>query len=122
MEVGVLMSFFGARKQTYGTRQPRAAMLASVLFTCLGKVKGQPAPAPTVPDYSFYICLLTFTLALGVTIGFGMFMTLWAIMSQNNAIATEEIVAEAKAMGEHPGWGCRAIGRRRNVPATIPKD
>eukprot|EP00959_Pyramimonas_sp_CCMP1952_P011229 235193-Pyramimonas_sp.AAC.1 len=68
MEAGVLLSFFGARKHTYGARQPRAAMLASVLFTCLGKVKGQPTPTPTMPDYSFYIGLLTFTLVLGRTI------------------------------------------------------
>eukprot|EP00959_Pyramimonas_sp_CCMP1952_P202449 4233532-Pyramimonas_sp.AAC.1 len=68
MEAGALLSFFGARRHTYGTRQPRAAMLASVLFTCLGKVKGQPTPTPTMPDYSFYICLLTFTLVLGMTI------------------------------------------------------
>eukprot|EP00959_Pyramimonas_sp_CCMP1952_P062691 1310721-Pyramimonas_sp.AAC.1 len=37
MELGVLLSFLGAHKHTYGTRQPHAAMLASVLFTCLGE-------------------------------------------------------------------------------------
>eukprot|EP00959_Pyramimonas_sp_CCMP1952_P327391 6854046-Pyramimonas_sp.AAC.1 len=67
MEAGVLLSF-GAGKHTCGTRQPHTAMLASVLFTCLGKVKGQPTPTPTRQDYSFYICLLTFTLVLGMTI------------------------------------------------------
>ncbi|CAK0816749.1 unnamed protein product [Prorocentrum cordatum] len=71
---------------------------------------GQPTPTPTVPGYSFYICLLAFTLVLGVTIGFGIFTALWTIKRQNDMIATEEHVAEAKAMGEHPGWGGRMIG------------
>eukprot|EP00959_Pyramimonas_sp_CCMP1952_P400654 8395166-Pyramimonas_sp.AAC.1 len=61
MEAGALLAFFGARKRSYGAK-PRAAMLASVMFTCFGKVKGQPAPTPRVPDYSFYVCLLTFAL------------------------------------------------------------
>eukprot|EP00959_Pyramimonas_sp_CCMP1952_P391511 8204673-Pyramimonas_sp.AAC.1 len=25
-------------------------------------------------------------------------------------------------MGEHPGWGGRALGRRRNIPPAIPED
>eukprot|EP00959_Pyramimonas_sp_CCMP1952_P275866 5766086-Pyramimonas_sp.AAC.1 len=37
METGVLLAFFGAKKHNFGTRQPRAAMLASVLMTCLGR-------------------------------------------------------------------------------------
>ncbi|CAK0832586.1 unnamed protein product [Prorocentrum cordatum] len=48
-------------------------------------------------DGSFYICLLTFTLVIGMTIGFGIFMVLWTILRQNNAIATQEGAAEAKA-------------------------
>eukprot|EP00959_Pyramimonas_sp_CCMP1952_P324364 6789066-Pyramimonas_sp.AAC.1 len=75
-----------------------------------------------MPDYSFYVCLQTFTLVFGMTIGVGIFVTLWATMRQNTAMATEESVAEAKVMGEHPGWGGRMLGRRRNIPPTIPED
>eukprot|EP00959_Pyramimonas_sp_CCMP1952_P361377 7568217-Pyramimonas_sp.AAC.1 len=49
-------------------------------------------------------------------------MTLWAILKQNNAIANEESAAEAKAVGEHPGWDGRVLARRRNIPPTIPED
>eukprot|EP00959_Pyramimonas_sp_CCMP1952_P075240 1572407-Pyramimonas_sp.AAC.1 len=37
VEAGALLAFLGARKHSNGPRQPRAAMLASVLFACLGK-------------------------------------------------------------------------------------
>eukprot|EP00959_Pyramimonas_sp_CCMP1952_P319148 6677771-Pyramimonas_sp.AAC.1 len=48
MKAGALLAFFWAHKRSYGAWQPRAAMLASVLFTCLGKIKGQPTHTP--PD------------------------------------------------------------------------
>eukprot|EP00959_Pyramimonas_sp_CCMP1952_P178724 3735720-Pyramimonas_sp.AAC.1 len=46
MEAGVLPSFFGARKRAYGARQPRAAMLASVLLLSLIHISEPTRPEP----------------------------------------------------------------------------
>eukprot|EP00959_Pyramimonas_sp_CCMP1952_P046611 973643-Pyramimonas_sp.AAC.1 len=60
METGVLLAFFGAKKHTFGTRQPHAAMLASVLMTCLGRVKAQPPSQEWQVPISYWVYYMTF--------------------------------------------------------------
>eukprot|EP00959_Pyramimonas_sp_CCMP1952_P310876 6505744-Pyramimonas_sp.AAC.1 len=57
METSLLLSFFGAKKHNFGAGQPSAAMIASVLATCIGMVKGQPTPSPPQPfDMNYRGC------------------------------------------------------------------
>eukprot|EP00959_Pyramimonas_sp_CCMP1952_P102395 2141999-Pyramimonas_sp.AAC.1 len=75
METSLLFSFFGAKKHSFGARQPSAAMIASVLAACIGRVK---CLSPTSPPFDsiYYWCacsLVCSSLFLGMIIGVSIF-------------------------------------------------
>ena len=124
MEASILLAFFSAKKHSFGTRQPHAAMLASVLMTCISRVKGQPTPEPTDANLYMYTCYMTgLAMLMGIIIGFSIFASLFIILRQNTSmqnIMGIEQKADAE-YGAHPGWDGRDL-RRRSRPPRIPED